>query len=401
MIDPTQQLIKNNKKKPVNLLSIQSSRILILAKSIKGGTGTFFNIFLKNTPVFLSGTEVYSLILEKNTDRKFPRNSKISFFRSNKYYPIKYNLSFSLIKLFIREFLWIKNTIKEYKPDIILSIDTHCALMTRLIIITSFKNIKHIITIHNNVLDTLKEKTDKILFLLMKPIISAAFNQANKVICVSKHLSKDLKTQFNLKKIPQTIYYGVKVPQKVLTPSVKNKHKIILSMTRFVEQKDNETLRKAFTEVTKQQPNIRLKLVGDGPLKSNYRKLIKLKNIQKYVQIIKWQENPYIMLSKADIVVLSSRREGFPLILLESLKLGKPVIASDCLYGPREMLDGGKYGRLFPVGDINALKTNILDLLTNSSKYRKMQMRALERGSFFSVNKMMTKYKNIITALLQ
>jgi len=159
MIDPTQQLIKNNKKKPVNLLSIQSSRILILAKSIKGGTGTFFNIFLKNTPVFLSGTEVYSLILEKNTDRKFPRNSKISFFRSNKYYPIKYNLSFSLIKLFIREFLWIKNTIKEYKPDIILSIDTHCALMTRLIIITSFKNIKHIITIHNNVLDTLKEKT--------------------------------------------------------------------------------------------------------------------------------------------------------------------------------------------------------------------------------------------------
>jgi len=205
MIDPTQQLIKNNKKKPVNLLSIQSSRILILAKSIKGGTGTFFNIFLKNTPVFLSGTEVYSLILEKNTDRKFPRNSKISFFRSNKYYPIKYNLSFSLIKLFIREFLWIKNTIKEYKPDIILSIDTHCVLMTRLIIITSFKNIKHIITIHNNVLDTLKEKTDKILFLLMKPIISAAFNQANKVICVSKHLSKDLKTQFNLKKIPQTI----------------------------------------------------------------------------------------------------------------------------------------------------------------------------------------------------
>ena len=77
------------------------------------------------------------------------------------------------------------------------------------------------------------------------------------------------------------------------------------------------------------------------------------------VKIINWQKNPYKYLKSADLLVLTSKYEGLPNILLEAVSLKKNIISTDCPTGPREILSNGKYGDLFRVGNYNQLAKKI------------------------------------------
>lgn len=94
--------------------------------------------------------------------------------------------------------------------------------------------------------------------------------------------------------------------------------------------------------------------VGDGPLKVELEADVSSRRLNEYVDFAGFQENPYPFYRHADLFCLASIYEGFGCVLMEALACDLPVVSTDCPSGPREVLDGGKYGKLVPPGDPRA-----------------------------------------------
>ena len=85
--------------------------------------------------------------------------------------------------------------------------------------------------------------------------------------------------------------------------------------------------------------------------------------LESFVKILDFNKNPYPLIKQSDLFILTSKFEGLPNVLLESLVLKKFIISSDCRTGPKEILLNGKGGLLFKVGDYKALSKNFIFFL--------------------------------------
>ena len=137
---------------------------------------------------------------------------------------------------------------------------------------------------------------------------------------------------------------------------------VIMAVGRLSRPKDYPTLIHAFARLKKQR-NVRLIILGEGEERQTLESLIKELSLESCVLLPGFVTNPYACLARARLFVLSSRWEGLPTVLIEALALGVPVVATDCMSGPREILDNGKHGPLVPVGDIAALASKMEALL--------------------------------------
>ena len=90
--------------------------------------------------------------------------------------------------------------------------------------------------------------------------------------------------------------------------------------------------------------------------------------MQDYVKLIGYKNNPFKYINSSDLFILSSKYEGLPNVLIESMFLKKSVISSDCPTGPKEILNNGKYGSLFKVGDYKTLSRLIVNFKKNKKK---------------------------------
>jgi glycosyltransferase involved in cell wall biosynthesis len=113
----------------------------------------------------------------------------------------------------------------------------------------------------------------------------------------------------------------------------------------------------------------RLVLIGGGLQKRRLQQLSQYLNIEKDVLLLDFVDNPYAWLAHASVFVLSSRWEGLPTVLVEALALEIPVVSTDCPSGPREILEGGKYGSLVPVGDISGMSEAIIEILQGRVRF--------------------------------
>ncbi len=122
------------------------------------------------------------------------------------------------------------------------------------------------------------------------------------------------------------------------------------------EQKDIITLLIAFK---KYGGNEKLIIIGDGPDRKKLEEMSKKLEIDKKVIFLGEINNPYCYMHYAKLFILSSKTEGFGLVLVEALYCGTKVISSNCLVGPREILLDGEIGELFQVGDSDDLLRKI------------------------------------------
>lgn len=139
----------------------------------------------------------------------------------------------------------------------------------------------------------------------------------------------------------------------------------LVCVGRLCEQKGQMLLLRAAAEVIKSGTPLELLLVGDGPMRTDIQKLLATLGIGLHVRITGWQSNSevrkHILNSRA--LVLPSFAEGLPVVIMESLALGRPVI-STYVAGIPELVENGKSGWLVPAGDVEAAASAIRQALT-------------------------------------
>jgi len=127
----------------------------------------------------------------------------------------------------------------------------------------------------------------------------------------------------------------------------------ILTVGSLRNQKNHALLLRAFA--TMDRTDQRLMLVGQGGNEAALRALASDLGIASQVIFAGFHSDPAPFFATADLFVLSSDIEGLPTVLIEALSFGLPVVSTDCPSGPAEILQGGRFGRLVPVGDASAL----------------------------------------------
>ena len=131
-----------------------------------------------------------------------------------------------------------------------------------------------------------------------------------------------------------------------------------MNIGRFTEQKDQLTFLKSLNLV-KDKIKFEARIVGRGELKNKLQDYIKKNNLKNSVKILNFTNNPYPYINQADLFVLSSKYEGLPNVILESLVLKKFVISSSCRTGPKEILLNGKGGLLLKLVVTNNLQIKL------------------------------------------
>lgn len=270
---------------------------------------------------------------------------------------------YSLFKFYF--YLW-KN-----KPNILISALNYINLIAIFSCFFVFNKPKVIVTEHGTLSAVTKdlEGTGKIVPRLMKLL----YPYAQKIICVSNGVADDLAEQLNIDRGDiNTIYNPIdfeyinnKKDLPLIHPWVGTDIPIILGAGRLVDVKNFPLLINAFLKV-RAKVNCRLVIIGEGEKRKDLELLITASSFSDDILLYGFTDNPYQWMKAAKVFVLSSNTEGLPTVLIEALACGVKVISTDCPYGPREILDNGRYGVLVEVGNIDELASTIVNSLTDN-----------------------------------
>ena len=176
---------------------------------------------------------------------------------------------------------------------------------------------------------------------------------------------------------------------------VTNDKKTIVTAGRLVEDKDQQTLIKSFALLAT-KVDAQLLILGEGPLEEKLKEQAMRLGIQDRVHLVGFQNNPYAFFHRADLFVLTSKREGFGHVLAEALATGVPIVSTKCEPGATEVLEDGKYAKLVPIGNAEKLAKAMEEILMLPNEERKAIIeKGYERLNDFDVHKIVRQYEEV------
>ena len=197
------------------------------------------------------------------------------------------------------------------------------------------------------------------------------YPRADGIIAISNGVADDIIEVVGLARDRiKVIYNPVVTPELFLQSKEPVEHSwfnnglppVILGVGRLTVQKDFTTLIKAFSIVRKHRLT-RLIILGEGEQRTKLEALVQELGLKDDVSMPGFVDNPFAYMSKASVFVFSSIWEGLGNVLIEAMACGCPVVSTDCPSGPAEILENGKWGKLVPVKDVEALAVAIENTL--------------------------------------
>lgn len=318
-----------------------------------------------------SNENYFEKVIPKRIDYKFMIPQKI-IDRTNKYREKKKNFIYKILYSYM---LWYEKKIarenfKNYAKDRDILIDFKSGDYLKLI--TSLKEKKKITWLHGEIENLVKYRKNKEKF-------KKNLEKCDKIVLICETMKKEFQEKISGLERKIEVIYNLFDIEKIRensenlieeTEETKKllKEKYILMVSRIdLKAKDFTTLFKAYSLFNKKD-EYKLILLGDG---KNQDKLILNKEIKKLgleerVIFLGKRKNPYPWIKNANLLVHSSKTEGFGLVLVEAQILETIIIASDCKVGPKEVLNNGKSGILVKVGDYKEMAQKMDMVLKNN-----------------------------------
>lgn len=251
----------------------------------------------------------------------------------------------------------LKKLISSEQYNWIVSTQTHSN-----IIVTFAKKLAHVNThlILREVSTPSKNmKMKGLAKYILKALVNINYKTADSVVCVSKGVENDFRHYYNYQKDNLiTIYdpvldnaYFEKLKEPVEHHFFNDDNRVILAVGRLTEAKNFGFLIRSFKALHDQHPEIRLIILGEGELRTEFESLIQDLGLSDVVDLPGFVINPYAYFKYASLFVLSSNWEGLPGVLIQALASKVKVVSTNCPSGPMEILDNSKFGLLVECND--------------------------------------------------
>jgi len=373
--------------------------------------GVYFDLLPKNVRIIDLNINLFNTTYHSRLYRIF----RCIFYRELRSLHLDFLLKFDKLKKKIRSYIGQKSKgLEKWNPFILRLADylkkTQPKALLAIMINPNLVAIKAKQLVRDPLRLVLCEQSIPSLYLqkhprgdFMKGCIKKFYPEADIIVAISQGIAEDLVENFGLPPERVRVIYNpvmVSEVQKMAAEEVDHpwfkpdQPPVILGVGRLVPPKDFTTLLRAFSLVRQVRP-ARLVILGEGEERPKLERIAYQLGIQNDVLMPGFVKNPFAFMARSTVFVLSSAYEGFGNVIVEALLCGCPVVSTDCSSGPREILEGGRYGRLVPVGDVEGLAKAILETLENPNKPADREAR-IRRAMDFSLDKIVNQYLKVL-----
>lgn len=327
---------------------------------------------------------------------------------------------------FYKRIKYVRDIKRKYCFDIVVGF----GVASNIINIISRQREKIIITEHN--VKSVEHKRWGLLGFIYNILIRNYYNKADAIVTVSSLIADDLHKRYNIdKKKLHVIYNGINIREIMKKSEEKcsefeSDSTYIITSGRCCYQKGQWHLIRIMPYLLKNNEKIKLIILGDGNHLKIYRKMIEDNGLNDAVILKGHVGNPFKYIKKAKLFLFPSLYEGFSMAFIEAMALGVPVIASDCLSGPREVLANitdyntkitenkqlygvlipeDKSDEIFEISDLNKSELLyaewVLKLLSDNALYDYYVDRSQKRAEEFTDKYMTEQYHELFLKILE
>ncbi len=222
------------------------------------------------------------------------------------------------------------------------------------------------------------------------------YADAQKLICVSQAIADAVKKKYQLNNTV-TIYNPIDAV-KPAVDTVEITQPYLLFFGRLEEKVKNfELMLEAFSVSHLYNDHYKLVIMGNGPDQDGVKKTIQKWNLEPHVMLLPFAQNPFPYVAQARFTVLTSRYEGFPMSIIESLAVGTPVLSVDCLSGPAEIIQNRTNGLLVKNHDAHVLAQAMRELALDADLYDICKQNAQPSIAALSTENISRQWRQILS----
>ncbi len=295
----------------------------------------------------------------------------------------------------------LRGILRAYRPRVVIGVLNHVNIVTMLAKMLSGTRPRVILCEHLYLHDYFPAN---VFGQVKKALMRFTFNHADAIVCVSAGMKANLVGDYGIdpERI-QVIYNPIPIAEiveksqaEVHHPFFENgKYRVVISVGRLVKQKRFDRLLRAFARAKEERPDLRLLILGKGELEQELKLLARELRLEGEVDFVGFQDKPSAWMAKADMFAMSSEREGFPNVLIEAMACGLPIISTDCLSGPNEIIEQGQSGFLVPEEEPEALTKALLTLAADANLRRKFSAAGRRFAENFQIAKVLPAYEKL------